>query len=361
MIIDGLPGGGAEKVVLTLSEGLLHQGHSVTLFSLRDVCHYELPEGLNYQVVADHCRQPWRKLNELSRRAKALDDAVRLAEKQQGLFELICSHLHKTDRIVSRSALLSGRNLWFCLHGMLSIAYLGHRHGINRWWKRYKIAQVYRRKNIIAVSAAVADDMRNTLAITPRQWAIINNPFDMTAIRQQANQHCELAGQDYVIHVGRFHPHKRHDRLLTAFAKTTLKIPLVLLGEGDKQAIDGLKMLAQKLNIADQVKFLGFHANPYPYIKHAKLLVLSSDSEGFGNVLIEALLCGTPVVSTDCPGGPGEILRNAGFSRGLSALNPESLSEVINNIYHNPPVIDEINLLRYRLVVACNRYLSLKQ
>lgn len=62
MIIDGLPGGGAEKTVLTLSSGLTELGHQVTLFSLRKVCDYAIPEGIDFQVVQDTCKKPWRKL-----------------------------------------------------------------------------------------------------------------------------------------------------------------------------------------------------------------------------------------------------------------------------------------------------------
>lgn len=101
-VIDGLPGGGAEKVVLTLAEHFLRQGERVSLFSLRDVCDYPLPEGLDYRVISDRCRKPWRKLTELSRRAGRLDAAIAESE-QQGNFDLVLSNLHKTDRIVARS------------------------------------------------------------------------------------------------------------------------------------------------------------------------------------------------------------------------------------------------------------------
>ena len=142
-VIDGLPGGGAEKVVLTLAEHFLSQGEQVSLFSLRDICEYPLPAGLDYQVIADRCRKPWRKLTELSRRARQLDTAIEKAE-QQGRFELVLSNLHKTDRIVSRSRLLNGRNVWFCLHGVFSTSYLGHRSGFDRWMKKQKIGRVIR-------------------------------------------------------------------------------------------------------------------------------------------------------------------------------------------------------------------------
>ncbi|MEX3242233.1 glycosyltransferase [Serratia quinivorans] len=361
MIIDGLPGGGAEKVVLTLCQGMQQMGHDVSLISLRDVCNYPIPSGIHYQVVADHSRSPWRKLTELSRRAAALDRAIADNERQQGAYDLVFSNLHKTDRIVSRSKLLTSGRLWFCIHGILSTSYLGHRKGLDRWLKQRKITQVYQGRNIVAVSQAVGNDLQQNLPIRPNRLAVINNPFDIAAIEQQAAEPCELAGKDYLVHVGRFHPHKRHDRLLKAYAQSGIQAPLALIGTGSEANVEEVKQLANQLGISDRVLFLGFQANPYPFIRHASLLVLSSDSEGFGNVLVEALLCGTPVVSTRCPGGPAEILEKAGMDNALAELNEKSLAEKMANIYANPPEINYQQLLSYGLEPICQQYLALKK
>jgi len=360
MMIDGLPGGGAEKVVLTLCQGMQQAGHQVTLLSLRDVCSYPLPEGIHYQVVADNNRRPWRKLTEISRRAKQLDAAITQLEQQQGRFELAVSNLHKTDRIVRKSRLLGSDRLWFCLHGILSTSYLGHRTGLDRWLKRRKIAAIYQQQNVIAVSQAVGDDLVTQLQVQPKRLDVINNPFDIAAILQQAEEPIEPIGQDYLLHVGRFHPHKRHDRLLKAYAKSGLTQPLVLLGTGKDNVLQQTRDLAESLGIGPRVIMLGFQANPYPYIKQASLLILSSDSEGFGNVLVEALLCGTPVVSTRCPGGPAEILTRAGMPQALAELNEDSLAQKMVEIIQQPPVIDQQQLQSYGLQAICNQYLALK-
>lgn len=353
-IIDGLPGGGAEKVVLTLAEGLLRQGQQVTLFSLRDVCHYPLPAGLDYQLIADHCRTPWRKLTELSRRAAQLDKALQAA----GTFDLVLSNLHKTDRIVAKSRVLAAEKVWFCLHGMFSCSYLGHRRGFDRWLKQRKIKTVYQQRNLVAVSQAVADDIEQQFNLTPSQLRVIYNPFDIEAIEQAAEQPCEMAGMDYLIHVGRFHEGKRHDRLIEAYAQSGVNAPLLLLGQGTPEQTERLKALASQLGVAERVIFKGFQANPYPYIRHAAQLILSSDSEGFGNVLVEALLLNTPVVSTRCPGGPAEILTGE-LARGLADLNAPALAERIRDIYENPPLIDRTRLARFDLLAICQQYSSL--
>ncbi|NKI73865.1 glycosyltransferase [Dickeya sp. CFBP 2040] len=358
ILIDGLPGGGAEKVVLTLAEGFIAAQHQVSLFSLRDVQAYPLPSGLTYQTIIDTCRTPWRKLRELPRRAAALDVAIREAEARHGHFDLVLSNLHKTDRIVAQCATLNRSNIWFCLHGMFSPSYLGHRRGFSRWLKRQKIQRIYQRRNLIGVSQAVLDDMMQSFHVMPNRAEVINNPFDFDRIAALAAQPCELAGQEYLIHVGRLHPHKRHDRLLRAYALSGITLPLLLLGKGSDGYTKQLKQLAEELNIANRVIFHGFCENPYPYIRHARLLVLSSDSEGFGNVLVESLFCGTPVVSTRCPGGPEEIL-TGDLAHGLSDLNERALADTMISVLQSPPSIDPEQLARYRLETICERYLAL--
>lgn len=360
MIIDGLPGGGAEKVVLTLAEGLVALGHHVSLFSLRSVCDYPVPEGVDYRVVKDRCKLPWRKLTETHRRARALDQAVSEAQKTEGDFELVLSHLHKTDRIVKHSRTLDPIRTWYCLHGVFSASYLARKSGFSLWLKRIKIRHVYQNRQLIAVSPYVLEDLINNIGVKPSRTRVIANPFDFEQIKHLAAKSCPLAGTDYILHVGRFHETKRHDRLLDAYAKSDIAAPLVLLGQGSPERVAQLRQQAARLGIADRVIFQGFQANPYPWIRHARMLVVSSDSEGFGNVLVEALICQTPVVSTRCPGGPVTILTND-LARGLAELNADSLAEKMREIYQHPPELHHLDLSIYSLSVICQQYLQLAQ
>ncbi|MEW7312993.1 glycosyltransferase [Buttiauxella gaviniae] len=357
MIIDGLPGGGAEKTVLTLSKGLVGMGHQVSVFSLRRVCDYEIPEGVDYQVILDICKKPWRKLTELSRRAALLDSAVEQAQKK-GNFDLIFSHLHKTDRIVAHTKSIPREKLWYCVHGMFSFSYLQHRHGFSRWLKRKKIQNVYQNSNVVGVSQAVLQDITENFDITLRRGTVIHNPFDIDGILLKAKEPCEMTGQDYLIHVGRFHEHKRHDRLIKAYALSGIQAPLVLMGNGSKERIAELKTIATASGVAARVIMKSFVPNPYPWISNARMLLLSSDCEGFGNVLVEALICETPAVSTRCPGGPAEILTGE-LARGLSGMSDQELADTMSDIYNNPPNIDTTTIESYSIGAICQQYLSL--
>lgn len=358
MIIDGLPGGGAEKVVLTLAKGLIERGHRVSLFSLRAVCDYPIPEGLDYHVIQDSRRKPWRKLTELRNRASQLDKEIMAEEKRGGAYDLILSHLHKTDRIVRRCPHLNPEKTWFCLHGVFSASYLAHRRGFSLWLKKLKMRGVYQRRNVIGVSQYVVDDLKRTFKVTPKRERVIFNPFDFETIEALSMAPCSLAGKDYLVHVGRFHQTKRHDRLLRAYSKSGLDVPLVLIGKGSHEDTMAIKALAVDLGISHRVIFKGFINNPYPYIRNARLLIVSSDSEGFGNVLVESLLCQTPVVSTKCPGGPISIL-TGDLSRGLAEMDDDSLAAAIREVYQRPPAFSRHSLECYSIEIICKQYLDL--
>ncbi|UDG80104.1 glycosyltransferase [Candidatus Steffania adelgidicola] len=358
MIIDGLPGGGAEKVLLTLAQGLAQQGHQVSIFSLRAVCDYVLPAGIEYQIIPHDPHSTWKKLRELSYRARALDMAILTAQQSNGVFDVVFSHLHKTDRIVLRSRVISPERIWVCLHTIFSSGYLSHRKGFFHWLKRKKIHALYQNRNIIAVSHGVLDDMLHTFKVKPRHAEVIYNPFDFSAIRRLSEAPCELDGQDYLIHVGRLHKNKRQDRLLRAYADSDIQAPLVILGKGSDIIRGCLQSLAKALKISERVIFKGFDPNPYPYIRHARMLILSSDSEGFGNVLVESLICHTPVVSTRCLGGPVEIL-HGDLSAGLANLTSDSLAKTMRIIYNNPPLIVSSHLQLYEIETICQQYIAL--
>jgi glycosyltransferase involved in cell wall biosynthesis len=136
-------------------------------------------------------------------------------------------------------------------------------------------------------------------------------------------------GPPVILGVGRLTGQKDFATLISAFALVRGRRPcrLLVIGEGEER--ERLAALAESLGVQDGLDLAGFQPNPLPFMREARLLVMSSRWEGFGNVLVEALYCGTPVVSTDCPHGPREVLADGRFGRLVPVGDPRALAEAI--------------------------------
>jgi len=148
-----------------------------------------------------------------------------------------------------------------------------------------------------------------------------------------------------VLGVGRLAPQKEFPTLIRAFARVRSQRParLMILGEGktpDRRA--ALLALAGELGIAEDVALPGFQPNPFAYMARASLFVLSSAWEGLPGVLVQALACGCPVVSTDCPSGPAEILEQGEYGRLVAVGDEAALAEAIGSTLDNPPERDKL-------------------
>lgn len=167
---------------------------------------------------------------------------------------------------------------------------------------------------ICHVSQGIADDLVNNFGIDRARMVQLYTPFDMDEISKLAGhdpQHRWFAetGAPVVVAMGALVPSKGFDFLLRATALLRDKgmaIRVMILGEGPEHS--ALQELARELGIEAQVEFAGFQQNPWAYLKRARLFVHPSLLEGFGNVIVEAMVCGVPVVAADCPTGPREIL-----------------------------------------------------
>ncbi len=353
-LIDGLSGGGAERVVITLAGGMAQEGHDISIISLRSECAYPLPDGVDYHVVEDHYRGPLRRQTEIGRRARALDRALATIFSGKKI-DLAVSHLPKTDRIVAASKYL--RDPWFCLHCALTAGELQNKKGWNRWRKKQQLLKTYSKKKLITVSAALQEDVR-ALGIQPACMRGIYNPFDIEKIRSASLEKSPFDGERFLLHVGRFHPQKRHDRLFEAFKISGYSGKLLLLGDGSAEEKKFLHEEAIKQGVAERLIFAGFVANPYAVMAEAEALVLSSDYEGLGNVLVEALICGTQVVSTNCPYGPQEILQGV-LEQGLAELTAPSLAAAIQRVLASPVTITDAMLAPFALAESIRGYLEL--
>jgi glycosyltransferase involved in cell wall biosynthesis len=184
---------------------------------------------------------------------------------------------------------------------------------------------------IIAVSQGVADFLISQYRISAKKIKVIYNPVDTDNIFEESNQSFINPFFDHtktpmIISVGRLNPQKDYPTLIRAFALLLKhkKAKLVILGEGT--LLNELTLLTKELKIKDEVFFPGFVKNPFMWMKQAKLFVLSSRYEGMPNVLLQAMACGTKIVSTDCPSGPHEILEGGKWGKLCSMEDPQELS-----------------------------------
>lgn len=192
---------------------------------------------------------------------------------------------------------------------------------------------------LIAVSEETARDAAERLGLPLAAVRIAYPPVDTEALRVLASAEGGVARPArYLIGVGRLEAEKDFATLLRAFAlvaRQQAEVDLVILGEGRERPL--LEGLAAELAVTGRVRLPGFLLNPYPWIAGARLLALSSRWEGFGIVLAEALALGVPVVATDCPGGPREILANGRFGTLVAPGDVQALAAAILATLAEPP------------------------
>ena len=195
---------------------------------------------------------------------------------------------------------------------------------------------------IIAVSRGAAEDAADLLGLPPERIQVIYNPTMSGHIFVRANEPVEHPwlrpdAAPVIMGIGRFEHQKDFPTLLRAFARvrTQMDCRLVILGKGHLR--DELLALAAELGIEDQLYLPGFVENPYAWLSKASLFVLSSRFEGFGNALSEALGLGVPVVATDCPSGPREILGDGRYGPLVPVGDVEALAQAMLKTLREPP------------------------
>ncbi|WP_276613152.1 glycosyltransferase [Shewanella sp. SNU WT4] len=353
--IDSLAGGGAEKVMLTLAVALIKLGHEPHLLVLKNHCDHQIPQGLPVHFCFDesdkHLDSFWR----LSRSVKQLNDFIVELEQKVGKFDLFLSNLDKTNLLMSRTQVSP---LYFVVHNSIEEELVRQRKlGPFAYLDMLRAKRALNGKHLITVSNGIASEITKVGRINPASIHTIYNPFDLEHITQQAaGASADIPHEDYMIHVGRFAKQKRHDVLFKALQQMKQHLPLVLLCNNKKKALKA----ARKYGVENRVIIPGFQTNPFPWIKQAKLLVLSSDYEGLPTVLIESLAVGTPVVSTDCHHGPNEILLGNLAKYLVPRRDPAALADKLDIALEDYPDCQQAEILA--LVDAkkvAERYISL--
>jgi glycosyltransferase involved in cell wall biosynthesis len=329
IIIPDLGGGGIERLSIRLCRYFLTQGYTVDLVLLqaRGELLHEVPDEV--ELINLKSSKIRFSLWPLVRYLKVRRSDVVLAIMWP--LTVIAVLAHKLSRSQGR--------LLICDQNTLSIQY-GDRNWFHNIFLGGTIHFFYPLADVrIAVSMGVADDLAQVGKLNRSSFTVIYNPIaESQSLLQNINfdPWSKLPGKR-IISVGSFKPQKDHATLIRSFSLlvTHQSATLVILGEGKLRP--DLEQLINELGLSEHVVLPGFMNDPYPWYSGADLFVLSSRWEGFGNVVVEALQCGIPVVSTDCPSGPNEILEDGRYGRLVPVGDKVALATAMRDALTEEP------------------------
>lgn len=352
LVIDSLRIGGAERVTLTLAKQFTAMGHKVDLITVDAEIRLNIPEEVRHFTIDFN-----RSFCDYTRYSRKLHQMIyKLTEENKAEYDLILVHLQKSVRLMRT---FSHPRIYFCVHTIVSRSSLSGRTGFRKVLKKKRLQRIYNGLNIITVSQGIADDLIANVGIKPKSIQCIYNPVDSKELEQKAYEHIGVEiGTPYIIHVGRLTASKRHDLLLEAFKVSGIDAKLIIVGDGKEAA--SIKAHISALNLENKVIMTGFMDNPYPLIKNARMLVLTSDYEGFAIVLVEALMLGTIVVSSDCPSGPSEILSDDLQEYLVEPDNVDVLAQKIMTVFNKGYTIPKSVLARFESGHIAKQYLALE-
>lgn len=337
LFIANLGGGGAQRKMVTLANAFVEAGHRVDLVVAEDggVLH----DRLDPRVRLRSLESRWTRLPGIAgKKRRRMLAAVRPLARY--LRAETPDVLMSSSDSVNVATILAARRAGVATRIVLRIDNQLARspEAEGTWSQRRRMRRVRRlfpqADRIIAISRGVGDDVLRQAGCSPEQLTVIHNPavdagLDERAALPAGHPWLDEPGPPVVLGVGRLVPQKDFATLMRAFARVRedRDARLVILGEGRERA--GLEAEAKTLGIEADVDLPGLHPNPVAAMARAGVFVLSSAWEGFGNVLVEALAVGCPVVSCDCPSGPREILADGRYGALVPVGDDEALAGAI--------------------------------
>jgi glycosyltransferase involved in cell wall biosynthesis len=352
LFLPHLGGGGAERVMALLAAGFAGLGLRVDLVLVKAEGTYLSQIPPEVRLIDLHAANEYTSLPGL----------VRYLRRERP--QVLCSTLD----LASLIALIARRIARVSTRAVVRVANtvsMRKRSFLKKKLERLLLSWIYPwADNIIAVSEGVRMDLAEYTGISPERIVTIYNPVITPGIVVQAQEnpaHPWFASQNIpvILGVGRLAEAKDFPTLLRAFAILLEKraANLVILGEGDQRS--KLERLAQELGIAANIYLHGFTANPFAYMSRAAVFALTSLWEGLPGVLIQAMACGCPVVSTDCPSGPSEILAEGKYGHLVPVGDVEKLAEALEQVLDGDKRLPPKDWLKqYELAYVLRQYLE---
>ena len=336
-VAPSLHGGGAERVLVNLVRYFSECGFAIQLatFDSRGTFRNELPDSITlHDLNLPNHRDP--------RRILRVADLIRKAKP-----EVVLSIMRNTNLVSILAREIAGASPAMVIsehsNPVASFEWFG-----GGWYKGLGIRLLYPRADaVVAVSEGVASVLKERWSVPADKIHVIRNPVDIDRIERLSREpvpHPWFSdlGTPVIIGVGRLHALKDFALLLRAFERIRRKrhARLVILGEGPERA--ELERKADELGIQDDLLMPGFQSNPFAWLARSSVFVLSSRYEGLSNVIIEAMASGCPVVSTDCPFGPGEIIQDGVSGLLVPVGDEQALEQAIERVLDDSHLRDDL-------------------
>jgi len=356
LIMPGLTIGGVERVMLELAKGFCKKGIVIDLVvsDASGPLKNTIPSGI--QLIDLKARRVlWSFPRLVKYLRKRRPDAIISAKDYQNIVVLWAV---KFSGVVTKAIVTT--------HIDVSVDWKQSK-GLKSRLIPYLVRYFYPwAEHVVTVSQGAKDSLSKMARLPREKIKVIYNPVITPEVLVKADEpldHPWFAPEEppVVLSVGRLTEQKNYTTLIRAFALVRKKrsARLMILGDGEDRP--KLEALVQELGLEGEVALPGFVENPYKYMKRAAVFVLSSKWEGLPTVLIEALACGCPVVSTDCPSGPAEILEGGKWGPLVPVGDAHSLAEAIVQVLERPPDRELLRKrgLEFNVERAVQQYLEL--